>query len=447
MDDPGESLYLLSISIQPLTIGTAIGLLVVLVMVVCSALVSGAEVAYFSIDEKGREELQGDVNSTNHRILKLLEHPKRLLATILVSNNFINVGIVIVSAYVLEHLFEYHGNATLRFVVEVLTVTLILLIMGEVTPKIYATEKNLRLARLMALPLTVAERVFPINVISKFLVNATSVIDKRIKNRVEISVDDLSNALDLAEDIDQTDDEHKLLQGIITFGDTSVKQVMKSRLDVVAIEEKTSFLEVLSTIRGCGFSRIPVYRESFDHIMGVLYIKDLLRYVDKGDHFRWQKLIRSPFFVPEQKKLDDLLREFQQRKIHLAVVVDEYGGTSGIVTLEDVLEEIVGEITDEFDEEDLIYSKVDDKTYIFEGKTPLTDLSRILNVKMSEFEEKRGDSDSLAGFVIELAGKIPLKGERIKFNQFTFTIEAADKRRVKSIKVSIDEEEQQDEDI
>lgn len=442
MDDPGESLYLLSISIQPLTIGTAIGLVVVLLMVICSALVSGAEVAYFSIDEKGREELESDSNNANNRILKLLEQPKRLLATILVSNNFINVGIVIVSAYVLEHLFEYHGNATLRFIVEVLTVTLILLILGEVTPKIYATEKNVKLARLMSLPLTVAQRAFPINVISKFLVNATSLIDKRIKSRVEISVDDLSNALDLAEDIDQTDDEHKLLQGIITFGDTSVKQVMKSRLDVIAIEEKTSFLEVLSKIRDCGFSRIPVYRESFDHIMGVLYIKDLLRFVDKGDHFRWQKLIRSPFFVPEQKKLDDLLREFQQRKIHLAVVVDEYGGTSGIVTLEDVLEEIVGEITDEFDEEDLVYSKVDDNTYIFEGKTPLTDLSRILNVKMSEFEDEKGDSDSLAGFVIEIAGKIPLKGERINFRQFTFTIEAADKRRVKSIKVSIDEEEQ-----
>lgn len=438
MDDPADSLGLLYITFQPLSMGIIIGLVVLIILLLCSALVSGAEVAFFSIEPVDRGDLEKDDTPASKRALQLLDQPKRLLATILVSNNFINVGIVIVSAYVLEHLIHFEGSAAVRFLIEVVAVTLLLLILGEVMPKIYATEKNIPLARAMSYPLFIAQKTFPINVISKFLVSATSIIDKKIKSNVSISVDDLSNALDLVADIDESDEEHKILKGIIAFGEISVKQVMKPRLDVTAVEESTPYSEVLKIIRESGYSRLPVYKENFDKMIGILYIKDLLRFLDKDDRFRWQKLARSPFFVPEQKKLDDLLKEFQQRKIHMAVVVDEYGGTSGIVTLEDVLEEIVGDINDEFDEDDLVYTKINDTTYVFQGKTSLTDLCKVIDVDLADFEEGRGDSDSLAGFVIEVAGKIPLKGERIKYKNYTFTIEAADKRRVKSVKLSIE---------
>jgi len=271
-----------------------------------------------------------------------------------------------------------------------------------------------------------------------------ALLDKKVKKKgLDVSVEELSDALDLTQDIPENNDEHRILKGIVKFGETSVKQVMKARVDVIALEKNTSFKKVIETILECGHSRIPVYEDSFDKIIGLLYIKDLLPHIQKTDNFNWNNLVREPFFVPENKKLDDLLKEFQAMKIHLAIVADEYGGTSGIITLEDVLEEIVGEISDEFDTDDIEYSKLDDHTYIFEGKTGLNDLFKIIELEDdSTFDEVRKEADTLAGLIIEIAGRIPLKNEKINHKHFSFIIEAADNRRIKRVKILIGKDEQ-----
>jgi gliding motility-associated protein GldE len=289
----------------------------------------------------------------------------------------------------------------------------------------------------MSLPLTIIRKIFiPV---SKALVNSSGFIERRLNRRKNpLSVSDLSHALELTQDDDRSEEEHKILQGIVSFGTKDVKQIMTSRMDITAFPEDTPYQELLSEIIDAGFSRIPIYRNSVDEIIGILYIKDLLAHSNAED-LDWKKLLRSPFVVPENKKIDDLLREFQGRKTHMSIVVDEYGGTLGLVTLEDVIEEIVGDITDEFDDEDLHYSKLDDHNYVFQGKTSLIDLYRILDLDGTPFEAAKGESDTLAGFVIEQFGKIPLKGERTQFQNLTFTVEAADKRKIKQVKVSIDQ--------
>lgn len=440
MDDPLQqvtSTILASLSIGEhlpvIGASLAVGLLLI-----CSALISGSEVAYFSLGPNELGEIEGNGDKRIGVLKNLLERPKRLLATILIANNFINVAIVILSTYLSDLLIDHSLSEVTQFIIQVVIVTFLLLLLGEVIPKVYANKNPLSLAKFMAQHLYYVRGI--LSPISSVLVNSTNFIDKRIKKRGHnISVDELSQALELTSDENGKEEEQKILEGIVKFGNTDVKQVMTSRVDVVSLEEKMTFDEVIQTILEAGFSRIPVHKESFDNILGVLYIKDVLPHLSK-DEFDWLKIIRQPFFVPENKKIDDLLKEFQTKKTHLAIVVDEYGGSSGIISLEDILEEIVGEISDEFDDEDLVYSKLDEFNYVFEGKTPLNDMYRVLNIDGEEFEAEKGESETMAGFVLELFGKIPKKNEKLRFNGYHISIEAADKRRVKRIKLTLPKE-------
>lgn len=406
-------------------------------MLLIVALVSAAESAFFSLSPTDMEELKTSDEKTDERILSLIEGSKRLLATLLISVNFINIAIVILSSFIIDGLFDFSTDPLLGFIIQVVVVTFLILLIGEVTPKIYATQNPLRVSRILVILVQTLQRVF--YPVSSFLIFTTSVLDKIIKPRVHnISVDELSQALELTVDEDIPAEDHKILKGIVKFGHTDVKQIMRSRMDVIAFESKLGFTKLLDAITNSGFSRVPIYNETLDNVQGVLYSKDLLQYMDENDDFNWHSIIRPPFFVPENKKIDDLLREFQIKKIHLAVVVDEYGGTSGIVTLEDVIEEIVGEINDEFDDDDLIYSKLDESNYVFEGKAHLNDVYRVLQIDGEDFEDAKGEADSLAGLILEIEGRIPTKNEKIQFKNLSFTIEAADNRRIKRVKVTID---------
>jgi len=420
---------------NPISISTIISLIVLIILLIFSALISGSEVAFFSLTPIEKEILNDKKIKSSQTIKALLDVPKKLLATILISNNFVNVAIIILSSFLVNEIFKLSLlDEWVSFSIQVIGITFTILLFGEVIPKIYATKHALTLARIMAHPITVLKKIT--SPFSYLLIYSTNIIDKRIKKKsLDISVEELSHALDLTEDTIENKEEHKILKGIVKFGETSVKQIMKSRVDVIAIEKQTSYIEVIDIIMDSGHSRIPIYEESFDKILGLLYIKDLLPHINKENDFDWVKLIRNPFFVPENKKLDDLLKEFQDKKVHLAIVVDEYGGTSGIITLEDVLEEIVGEISDEFDTDDVSYSKLDENTYIFDGKTGLNDISKILASDENPFKEVNKDADTLAGLVIEVAGKIPQKNERIVIDNFVFIVEAADKRRVKRVKL------------
>ena len=441
MDDPySYCSFIISIGLtfKPFSLGVGIAIFSMLSLLVLSALISAAEAAFFSLSPNDKESLAKSSNAKDQRVLELLQKPKRLLATLLISLNFVNIAIVITSTFITDALINADScPAWLLFTIQVVIVTFLILLTAEIIPKVYATQHALSTSRMMSLPVIFMKKTF--YPISSFLIFSTSAIDKRVRQRGHnISVDELSHALELTDDDELEKDDQKILEGIVNFGNTDVKQIMKSRMDVDAVEYEISFEQLLQEIFNSGYSRIPVYKESFDNIEGVLYIKDLLPHLDKKE-FKWQALIRPPFFVPENKKLDDLLKEFQQSKIHMAIVVDEYGGTSGIITLEDVIEEIVGEINDEFDNDDLVYSKLDDHNFVFEGKVPLKDLYRILDIDGDDFESAKGEADSLAGFLIELEGRIPKKNEVMKFKKFTFLIESADNRKVKRIKVSIEE--------
>lgn len=371
-------------------------------------------------------------------MINLLENPNKLLATILIANNLINVAIIILSNYVVIGLLPETLGSGWQFFIQVVAVTFLILLIGEVIPKVYANKHNLSVAKGMSRPLIIMRASF--SWLSSLLISSTSIIEKRIpKRETNISVDELEHALELTHDEDTTVEEQKILKGIVRFGNTDVKQIMKPRTDVIAFEFDAPFDTLIPQIVESGFSRIPVYKESFDKVVGILYIKDLLPHLNADNTFKWQDLIRSPFFVPENKKIDDLLEEFQDKKIHLAVVVDEYGGTSGVVTLEDIIEEIVGDITDEFDDDDLQYSKIDDNNYVFEGKTALNDIYRVLNIDGKDFEDHKGEADTLAGFLLELSGKIMVKNEKTTFDRYVFTVEAADIRRIKRVKVTITE--------
>jgi len=438
LEDPSplfHSLLLLDI-FKPLTISGLISLLILIILLLFSALISGSEVAFFSLTPSEKEELEEEKSKSADYISKLLNTPKKLLATILISNNFINVGIIIISGFAIDTIFDLSSIPEwLNFLIQVIGITFVLLLFGEVIPKVYATKNANKLAHLMASPLTILKKL--VSPFSAILIYSTSIFDKKIKKKsLDISVEELSQALDLTDGIPENKEEHKILKGIVKFGETSVKQVMKPRLDVVAIKNDTSFTDVINTIMDSGHSRIPIYEDSFDKILGLLYIKDLIPFIDEKENYDWTPLIRNPFFVPENKKLDDLLKEFQDKKIHLAIVVDEYGGTSGIITLEDVLEEIVGEIKDEFDTDEVAYSKLDENTYVFDGKTGLNDIDKILNLSGENLlAEITTEADTLAGLVIEVSGKIPQKNEKISIPNFTFIVEAADKRRIKRIKL------------
>lgn len=433
-------LPLLGIIVKTFSFSVLLSLLTMLALLLVVALVSAAESAFFSLSPTDMEELKTSGERTDDKILALIESPKRLLATLLISVNFINIAIVILSNFVIDELFDFSSNPLIGFIIQVVAITFLILLIGEVTPKIYATQNPLRTSRILLFFVQLLQRLF--YPVSSFLIFTTSLLDKIIKPRAHnISVDELSQALELTVDEDIPEEDHKILKGIVKFGNTDVKQIMRSRVDVIAFENSLGFTKLLDSITASGFSRVPIYKGTLDNVAGVLYTKDLLQYLDEKDDFNWHSIIRPPFFVPENKKIDDLLREFQHKKIHLAVVVDEYGGTSGIVTLEDVIEEIVGEINDEFDDDDLIYSKLDDFNYVFEGKAHLNDVYRVLQIDGEAFEDVKGEADTLAGLILELEGRIPTKNEKIQFKNLSFTIEAADNRRIKRVKVTIEPNE------
>ncbi len=429
-----DQAFLLSVFIC-ISLRSVIFLIIIVVLLLCSALISGSEVAFFSLDPADLRRVDLSEAKVSFIIADLLKEPEKLLATILIANNFVNIAMVILSSMLTAQLFDFSEYPLTGFLFQVLLITFVLLLFGEVVPKIYANHFSLRLSALMAVPVKYLQK--GLSPISSILLKSTQVFDKKLLHTNRISVDDLTHALEITSDSNIDKDEQKILEGIVKFGNTDVKQIMKARMDVVAVEDKLDYSVLLQELEPSGYSRIPVYKESFDEIAGIIYIKDLIPHLDEPKGFEWQKLIRPPFFVPESKKIDDLLNEFQEKKMHLAIVVDEFGGTSGIVTLEDILEEIVGDISDEFDNEKVVYSKLDESTYIFAGKTPLNDLYRILDIDGQAFEDVKGESDTIAGFLIEISKRIPVKNEVIEFLNFNFVIEAADKRRVSTVKVNL----------
>lgn len=412
------------------------GILLLAILLLCSALISGAEVAFFSLTRTDIDNGLEENPKAFQIISKLLERPKKLLATILVANNFANIGIVILFAYLGEFLFYKIDIFWVRFIFEVVIVTFLILLIGEIIPKIYASRNRLKFAVIMAIPIKVIDVLF--SPLSLPMRHFTLFIHKKLgKQKTNISVDQLSHALELTSKTDTTKEEHKILQGIVSFGNTDTKQVMRPRIDIFALSTDQKYSEIIPEIIKNGYSRIPVYKDSIDTVIGILYVKDLLPYIDRK-HFDWTTLMREPFFVPENKKLDDLMVEFQSKKVHLAVVVDEYGGTSGLVSLEDVIEEIVGDISDEYDDDDLVYTKIDDKNFMFEGKTPLKDFYKIVNLEdESVFEDQKGEAETIAGFILEVSGIFPKRNSKINFGNYVFTIEAFEQKRIKQVKFTI----------
>ena len=408
---------------------------VIILLLFCSAMISGSEVAFFSLNASTWEN-EKNSKSVN-QIKKMLKKPNHLLATILISNNLINVGIIILATYITNRIIYFSESPLISFILQIVIIAFALLLFGEVIPKIYANQKTLSFAKKMSGPLTFLNLVF--KPFSQLLVSSSSIIEKRLKaNDYKISVDDLSSALDIAGQNDTKEDEKRILRSIVEFGNIQVKEIMKSRVDVTALQQNLTFEEVKEIVISCGYSRIPVYNNNFDNIVGILYIKDLLPFIIEKE-FDWYKLIRTPFFVPEGKMIDDLMREFQEKKIHLAIVVDEYGGTSGIITLEDIIEEIVGDINDEFDDDGILFSKIDKTNYFFDGRTSLNDVLKPINENMDFFDDIKGDSDTIAGLTLEIKGNIPTNGEILNYKKYSFTVESVDKTRVKRVKVTINE--------
>jgi gliding motility-associated protein GldE len=436
LDPEPSPFYSLLDILQPFEPTLLIPLVILLVLLVLSALVSGSEVAFFSLKNQDLESTKNNQKELFESLQDLLNKPKTLLGTILIANNFINVGIVILSAFITTNLFNFGTNRALEIGIQVVGITFLILLFGEVLPKVYASKNPVGFSAFMCRPMQILRQLF--KPLSSVLVRSSSLIEKRLKSKTEnLSVDDLSQALEITSNEDASADDQRILEGIVKFGSTTVKQIMKSRLDVICIDEQWDYHKVLKVILESGYSRIPVYENNFDSVKGTLYIKDLLPYINEKPTFNWTGLMRSAFFVPENKKIDDLLKEFQEKKIHLAIVADEFGGTSGIITLEDVIEEIVGEISDEFDDEELVYSKLDDLNYVFEGKIHLTDFFKVVNADEELFEEHSAEADTLAGFLLEVSGKFPVKGEEIVFADYTFKVESLEGRRIKRIKVTL----------
>jgi len=425
--DPGPT------SIFSIDYNLIIGFTAIVVLLFCSAFISGTEVALFSLTKDDLDKINSKDKKKGSLIATLLEKPKKLLATIVITNTFINIGIIIL--FFRMNAFSAIPLPGLRFAVEVAIITLLILLFGEVLPKVYAGRNSRRFAKKIAWPLFVLNKLLsPLSIPMR---EATLWLNKKFGvQKSEFSIDRLSQALELTDYGDATAEEQKILQGIVSFGNTDARQVMSPRIDIFALDIEEPFSKIMPKIVDTGFSRIPVYRDNIDKIEGVLFIKDLIPHIDDDD-FEWQSILREPFFVPENKKLDNLLKEFQEMKNHLAVVVDEYGGTSGIISLEDILEEIVGDISDEFDDEDIIYSKLDDRNYLFDGKISLKDFYRITEVNEDTFEEAKGEAETLAGLVLEITGNFPKKAQKISFNGNIFTVESVDRRRIKQIKVTL----------
>ena len=414
----------------------------ILILLTCSSLIAASEVAFFSLEPADKEQLKLETNKNAKSALELINKPQDLLATILITSNFVNVAIVIITSSLLNMIFPPEaGESLVRFIIDVFLITAIILLIGEVIPKVYATKKGVKIVKMMAAPLDFISNMPPVSWLRKFLVNGTKIIHRyAAKKEVKVSSDELEQILALTKEETTSEEDHKILEGIVKFGLTDVKQIMRPRTEISAIANTLTFKEVLEHIEEMGYSRVPVFDGTLDQVEGILHIKDLLPYIDDEEAFNWQNFIRKPFYVPENKKLDDLLNDFQSKKMHMAIVVDEYGGTSGLATLEDILEEIVGDITDEFDEQEISYSKITENEYIFEGKTSLVDFYKVTKLDGKEFENNKGEADTLGGFIVEQAGRILMNRESIQVENCKLIVEASDKKRIKSIRVLIQEE-------
>lgn len=448
-DLPDPSVLLSVFSNEIWSLESSLLALCILALLVCSALMSGSEVAYFSLSPKDVSDLGKDGDSGSDRILKLLKRPGYLLSTILIGNNLVNVGIIVSSYYLTSRVFDLQDlqlggliltGDVLNFLINVVFVTFLLVLFGEVIPKVYATQYNIRLALFMSRPLLILRRAFWI--LSSFLVSSTRLIEKRLKSTgADISIEELDKAIDLTTDDEATKQEIKMLKGVVKFGNITVRQIMRSRVDIVGVEIQTSFGDLMDMIKNSGYSRIPVYEEDLDHIKGILYVKDLLGHLAENENFKWQDLLREPFYVPENKKIDDLFRDIQEKRIHMAIVVDEYGGTEGLITLEDIVEEVVGEIKDEFD--DLIemsYQKIDDHNFIFEGKAPINDVCKIMGLNQNTFDEIQGEADSLGGLILEISGRIPNRDDELQYEGFLFKVLEVSNHRIERVKVTVKKE-------
>lgn len=430
---------LLQITLQPFNAQSIVVAVIMILLLAGSAFFSAAENAFFSLSPTDTDNLSKDDTDRSKLVVELLNRPKKLLATILIGNNFVNVGIAVLSTILTQLLFDFSNAPLAGFLIQVIAVTFVILLAGEVVPKVYATQHALSLAKAFAYPLYTFEKVF--SPLSTLLVKSTSLFDKKMgQNKANLSVDELSAALDLTDENSLNQSENALLKGIVNFGSIEATQIMRPRIDIKAIEYNTPYNDVVALVTDYGYSRVPVYTDTLDTVAGILHIKDLLPYLNETPDFNWQRLLHKPFFIPESKKIDDLLTDFQTQKRHIAIVADEYGGTSGLVTLEDIIEEIVGEINDEFDVDDITYSRLDDNTYIFEGKTTINDLCRITNTNPDVFDDARGESETLAGFILEQTHTMPHRNQEVLFANFTFKIESVDSRRIKRIKVILPKE-------
>ena len=419
------------------TLNAIIGVVILCLLLIASALISGSETAFFSLQPADLEDLESRTDAKSRLVLKLREKPKTLLATILIGNNFVNVTITLLATYIVSEMFDMVHHPFAAFIMEVIVITSLVLIIGEITPKVLAAKKPVKFSRFMARTLQVLMVVF--RPLSKLLVKSTSFMDKHLeKKKAGISVDDLSAAVDIATESSTPLEEKNMLKGIATFTEKEVSSVMKPRIEIIAVEHDMPFQDMLATVIRSGFSRIPVYEESLDKVSGILYVKDLLPYLD-AQSYEWQKLIRPAFFVPENRKINDLFQDFREKKIHIAIVVDEYGGTSGLITMEDIIEEIVGEINDEFDnvKQEQHYTKLDENTFLFKAQTSIVDFCKVFNVSENYFEPMQGEADTLAGLVLEIEGRIPEVGFSFNLEKFNFEITEADSRRIIQIKVKV----------
>lgn len=413
-------------------------ILIIVFLLFISALMSASESAFFSLSPADNEDLKKNNDKRSKLVQDLLSKPKELLATMLITINFVNVGVVILSTFILDDLYpETPGSELKRFLLEVVGITLLILLTGEVVPKIFASKNALLVVHWVARPLDLLSKMPPISWIKFGLVKGSFFIQKLFQGSVKVNTDELEQALALTKEKTTSEEDHKILEGIVRFGKTEASQIMTPRIEVDAIDITMNFREVVENVLESGYSRIPIYERSQDNVIGILYIKDLLPNLDKDENFDWTKEIRKPYFIPENKKINDLLQDFRRMKMHMAIVVDEYGGASGIVTLEDILEEIVGDITDEFDDNEVVYTKIDDSTYLFEGRTSLNDFYKIIECDEELFESLKGEAETIGGFVIEQKGRILRNNEFIVVSNYKLIVESSDKRRIKTVKIKI----------
>ena len=433
-DDPFPELFLLAQIITSETLHITFYGVFLLLLLALSAIVSGSEVAFFSLTKEDIRNFRNGESQREKKVAKLLEQPKRLLATILIANNLINVAFITMSTFLAWRIVGTHTTEGIVLVTLTTLTSAAIVFFGEVVPKVYANHNNAGFAKMASGLISMATFIF--RPVAYVLLSLSNIIESRIQRKgYNLSVDDLNQALELTTNHNTSEEEKGILKGIVNFGTLSVKQVMRSRMEITALDVETDFHELMDKINKSGFSRIPVYNETIDKIEGILYIKDLLSYIENEADFKWQTLLRPGFFIPENKKVDSLLKDFQEKRVHMAIVVDEYGGTSGLITLEDVIEEIVGEINDEFDNDGVGYNKLDEHTYIFEGRTSLNDFCKIVGDEVNIFDHVKGESESLGGLILELHSKLPRVGEKISFDHFRFTVVSVDNKRIKRVRV------------